>query len=176
MPELTGSGRRIGRLALAALVLEGVASCARLPVGQAFRSPDGAIYSNASFDLSRLQGSWQQIASFSDKAGCSGGIATFSEDASGGIVGEAKLCVAGQMQRWSGPVTPVGPGRFTIGGGEPWWVLWDDTDNRTLAIGTPSGAFGFVLNRQAEIPADRIAAAREILDFNGYDLSRFRQD
>jgi apolipoprotein D and lipocalin family protein len=73
-------------------------------------------------------------------------------------------------------VTPVGPGRFTLGAGAPWWVLWDDADNRTLAIGTPSGAFGFVLNRGADIPSDRIVAAREILDFNSYDLSRLRRD
>jgi apolipoprotein D and lipocalin family protein len=153
-----------------------MASCASAPIDQPFRPPDGAIYSNASFDLSRLQGSWQQVASFADGAGCSGGVVTFTKDASGRLVGDARLCVGGQMQGWSGPVTPVGPGRFTFGAGAPWWVLWDDADNRTLAIGTPSGAFGFVLNRGADIPSDRIVAAREILDFNGYDLSRLRRD
>jgi apolipoprotein D and lipocalin family protein len=153
-----------------------MASCGSAPVDQPFRPPEGAIYSNASFDLTRLRGTWNQVASFADKAGCSGGVATFTEDASGGLTGEARLCVGGQMQGWSGAVTPVGPGRFTIGAGAPWWVLWDDADNRTLAIGTPSGAFGFVLNRGADIPSDRIVAAREILDFNSYDLSRLRRD
>ncbi len=164
------------RFAFAGLILCVMASCAKSPGAQAFRAPGDAIYSNASFDLSRLQGSWQQVAGFADAAGCSGGVATFTKDASGEMRAEARLCVAGRMQEWSGMVTRVGPGRFAIGAGEPWWVLWDDADNRTLAIGTPSGSFGFVLDRQAEIPADRIAAAREILDFNGYDLTRLRRD
>jgi apolipoprotein D and lipocalin family protein len=164
------------RLVVAGLILGVMASCAKAPVGQSFRPPDKAIYSNASFDLSRLRGSWQQVAGFADEAGCNGGVATFAEDAAGGVMGEAQLCVAGQMRGWSGPVTRVGPGRFTIGAGEPWWVLWDDADNRTLVIGTPSGAFGFVLDRSGDLPRDRMVAAREILDFNGYDLSRLRRD
>jgi len=36
----------------------------------------------------------------------------------------------------------------------------------------PSGRAGWILNRDPQIPSDRLAAAREILDFNGYDLSR----
>lgn len=79
------------------------------------------------------------------------------------------------MQAWSGPVMAAGPGRFTVGGGEAWWVLWDEADNRTLVIGTPSGAFGFVLNRDDTISGDRMVAAREILDFNGYDPARLTQ-
>jgi apolipoprotein D and lipocalin family protein len=39
-------------------------------------------------------------------------------------------------------------------------------------VGTPNGRAGWVLNRDPVIPADRWAAAREMLDFNGYDLSR----
>jgi apolipoprotein D and lipocalin family protein len=72
-----------------------------------------------------------------------------------------------------GPLQPTGPGRFVIAGQE-WWVLWADGDYRTLVIGTPSGRFGFVLNRAGGISADRMRAAREILEWNGYDLAQFR--
>ena len=52
-----------------------------------------------------------------------------------------------------------------------------ELDLRTLVIGTPDGSFGFILNRGGPLPSDRLAAAREILDWNGYDtrnLALFR--
>ena len=65
-----------------------------------------------------------------------------------------------------------GAGRFQPAKGEVWWVLWVDEEYRTAVIGTPSGAFGAVINRTASIKPDRLRAAREVLDFNGYDVSR----
>jgi apolipoprotein D and lipocalin family protein len=56
----------------------------------------------------------------------------------------------------------------------PWWIIWADTNLRTLAIGTPDGRFGFILNKGPDLPADRMNAAREIFDFNGYNLSRLQ--
>lgn len=35
----------------------------------------------------------------------------------------------------------------------------------------PPGTAGWILNRDPAIPPDRLAAAREMLDFNGYDLT-----
>jgi apolipoprotein D and lipocalin family protein len=55
-----------------------------------------------------------------------------------------------------------------------WWVLWADVGYRTLAIGTPSGRFGFILNRGGDLPADRMRAAREVLEWNGYGIGRLR--
>ena len=52
-------------------------------------------------------------------------------------------------------------------------MLWADADYRTLVIGTPNGRLGFILNRGA-ISADRLVAAWEILDWNGYDLRQLR--
>ncbi len=78
------------------------------------------------------------------------------------------LCLAGQAQAVSGTASLVGPGRLRVNG-EDWWVIWVDVGYRTLAIGTPSGRFGIILDRGA-IPADRLNAAREIFDFNSYRL------
>lgn len=52
------------------------------------------------------------------------------------------------------------------------WVYWMDFDRRTVALGDPNGRFVAILDRAAEGGRDRIRAAREILDWYGYDLSR----
>ena len=82
------------------------------------------------------------------------------------------LCKKPQV---SGAVQMSGPGRFRISGlNEELWVLWADGDYRTLVFGTPSGNLGFILNRGGAISEDRVIAAREILDWNGYDLTALR--
>jgi apolipoprotein D and lipocalin family protein len=71
----------------------------------------------------------------------------------------------------------AGPGRLSVRldgvpVAAPYWVLWVDEGYRTAVVGQPNGRAGWVLNREPEIPQDRWVAAREVLDFNGYDLSR----
>ena len=151
----------------AALLLGG---CAAEPVATpvSFRAANAPIWSNAQFDISRLTGRWQQVAGFStDGKDCApGGIEVSGKLPSQTIAG--RLCLNGQSLSFSGPLSATGPGRLTVADQE-WWVIWVDTDYRTMAIGTPSGAFGFILNRGGARPADRLRAAREIFDFNGYD-------
>lgn len=55
------------------------------------------------------------------------------------------------------------------------WVMWMDEDAQTAVIGTPSGEMGWVLNRSRGLRKDRLAAAREIMAFNGYDISRMQE-
>ncbi len=50
------------------------------------------------------------------------------------------------------------------------WMLWVDEGYRTAVFGTPDGAQAWILDRHAKGGADRITAAREILEFNGYDI------
>ncbi|MEO0865588.1 MAG: lipocalin, partial [Pseudomonadota bacterium] len=50
-------------------------------------------------------------------------------------------------------------------------VIWIDDDFRTAAIGEPAGGFAWVLDRNPTGGADRIAAARDVLEFSGFDLS-----
>ncbi|WP_254054587.1 lipocalin family protein [Roseovarius sp. EL26] len=52
------------------------------------------------------------------------------------------------------------------------WVIWVDEGFRTAAIGTPDGSYGWILDRASNGGSDRIEAAREILDFNGYDTAQ----
>lgn len=142
-----------------------------------YRRLGAPIYSSAVLDAARLEGRWFQVAGFDpDGAGeCLPGGVDIRRSAAG-LQAALRLCLSGAEIKASGALQPVGPGRFALadapvpGVGEPWWVLWADTDYRTLIIGTPSGHFGFILNRDRVLPQDRLVAAREILDFNGYDL------
>lgn len=152
-----------------------LAACtATVPAG-AFRPANAPIYSNAVLDLSRLPGRWQQVADFAPATApaCKPGGAEISGDEKGLRIA-ARLCLAGRPTPVAGLMQPLGPGRFALAGQQPWWVLWADTNYRTLVIGTPSGAFGFILNRGGALPADRLRAAREVLSWNGYDLGRLR--
>lgn len=137
-----------------------------------FRKPGTQIYSNAVLVPDRLIGDWVQVAEFAapGAAPCAKGKARIAP----GLRVEADLCLNGVPTRFSGPLVAAGPGRFTPPGGEVWWVLWADVGYRTLAIGTPSGRFGFILNRGGNLPRDRMTAAREVLEWNGYAVSRLR--
>ncbi|MCU0903192.1 MAG: lipocalin family protein [Tabrizicola sp.] len=143
-----------------------LAACAAKPVTMAFRAADAPIWSAAAFQPASIAGTWRQVASFQDAGSQCGGGAVEIAPVAGGVQIDGTLCLAGQTQSVSGLARPSGPGRLVVGG-EEWWVLWVDTDYRTMAVGTPSGRFGFVLDRGA-IPRDRLEATREIFDFNGY--------
>lgn len=152
-------------------------ACSTVPktitVGR-YRASDAPIYSIAALDTARLVGTWQQVAGFGPKGKCSSGQVDIAKTAAGLAVAY-QLCLSGVGATGSGAMQPDGRGRFVVPGQPgPWWVLWADTDYRTLIIGTPSGQFGFILNRGGVFSADRIAAAREILDFNGYDLRQLQ--
>jgi apolipoprotein D and lipocalin family protein len=157
-------------------LLLGLAACAA-PAAKgpsAFRDPKTPIFSSAAFDPARLEGRWGQVADFGKTASpeCGPGAVDFAPSATGMMV-TGQLCLDGRMQRVSGKIATSGPGRLAIPGMSDWWIIWVDSGYRTLAIGTPSGAFGFILDRGA-IPADRLNAAREVFDFNGYAVSALR--
>ncbi|MBN2631642.1 MAG: lipocalin family protein [Rhodobacteraceae bacterium] len=164
------------KAALALLVLAACVPGSPSALLMPYRTTSAPIWSNAQLDPARLVGSWQQAAAFAAApGGCApGGVQIGGQP--GALTLAAKLCLSGQEQRLSGPLLATGPGRFRAGGpnagGQDWWVIWVDADYRTLAIGTPSGAFGFILNRGGALPPDRFRAAREIFDFNGYDTRR----
>ena len=133
-----------------------------------FRPNGGQVYSSAVLDVAKLPGRWQQVATFGPAICKAGGV-----DIKPGGAASFRLCLGGRDVKGAGQMRPVGPGRFAIAGQE-WWVLWADGDYRTLVVGHPSGKFGFVLNRGGAISSDRMTAAREILDWNGYDMAQFQ--
>ncbi|GAB1362335.1 lipocalin family protein [Rhodobacter sp.] len=140
----------------------------------AFRKAGAPIWSSAAFDAARIEGDWQQVATFTagDTPGCKPGGMQVSRGAAGLEI-MARLCVNGRELRAAGPLKMVGPGRMAVPGMADWWVIWVDSGYRTLAIGTPNGTFGFVLDR-GRIGQDRFVAAAEVFDFNGYSKARLK--
>lgn len=170
--------------AVACLALLLLAACTRPepPAAEmSFRTPGTPIYSNAVTAPGALAGQWRQVAEFAapGAAPCAAGGLTITPDGAALRI-MADLCLAGRVVAHSGPVEVTGPGRLRATGADPaglgveWWVLWVDADLRTLVLGTPSGRYGMILNRDAVLPPDRAAAARDILAWNGYDLTRLR--
>lgn len=154
-----------------------MAACAPAPSRLDGFRRDTPIYSNAVLDLTTISGDWQQVAAFSArKATCPPGNARIGQGATGLAI-DARLCLNGRSVAAKGPLSITGPGRLTPARAtapldREWWVLWADVDLRTLVIGTPDGSFGFILNRGGPLPPDRLTAARDILDWNGYDTAR----
>ena len=152
-----------------------LAACAPRGIadGGVYRAAASPIYSNAAFDTGRLEGPWDQVAAFAGPAqtDCRPGGADFSA-----MRVSYRLCLSGRDISGAGQVVTTGPGRFAVQGsdgiGQDWWVLWVDESYRTMAIGNPSGTFGFILNRGKDLPADRLNAAKEVFDFNGYDTEK----
>lgn len=124
------------------------------------------MYSLAGFDAARLSGAWHQAAGFG--AACSGGMIEV------GATTRFDLCLPDGQKQGAGAMVATKPGRFDLQGVGPLWVLWADADNRTVVLGAPSGAYGFILNRDPSLPADRLTAARDILAFNGYDVAKLQ--
>lgn len=68
----------------------------------------------------------------------------------------------------------IGPGRLRLSGSgaRDLWVLWVDEGFRTAALGAPDGTVALIIDRAPSGGADRIEAAREMIDFNGFDRAR----
>jgi len=79
-------------------------------------------------------------------------------------------------------VAPIGTNRWQLtdatGQTRELWLIWIDDSGRTVALGEPDGRYAWVLDRSSKGGFDRIQAAREILEFNGYDAGQIalRQD
>ncbi|SDG39524.1 lipocalin family protein [Alloyangia pacifica] len=120
------------------------------------RNPTAPVGSQADAGLARLQGGW-----------------IVTEGA--GMTPGARIEISAAEMRVAGVALPLQeetPGRLRVGG-ESLWVHWIDADNRTAVIGAPGGGRVWIMDRRGN-PGERRAAAHEILDWYGYDLSRLR--
>lgn len=157
------------------LLLLALAACA-----PSYRDASVNMTSMAVFDPARYAGLWYEIARFPTpfQAGCTHTTAEYGLTGSGLSVRNS-CRKDGRRVVIEGSATVSGPGRLKVRlDGAPvaadYWVLWVDEGYRTAVVGVPSGRAGWILNRTPDIPADRLKAAREVLAFNGYDLSQLR--
>ena len=124
------------------------------PVTISLRNPTAPVASQADAGSSRLSGDWVVV----EGAGIAPG-ARLRFEPSRVTVGGVSL-----------PLADLGLGRLTLGG-EAIWVHWIDADNRTAALGDPEGRRVWIMDRSGR-PGERLAAARSILEWYGYDLAR----
>jgi apolipoprotein D and lipocalin family protein len=173
---------------LAAFLL--LTACAA-PVGEGddgalfedYRDTSVPISSAALFEPTRYLGKWFEVARYPVpfERGCAGVTAEYGAvDADTITVRNTCRNLDGSVQSViDGSADIVGPGRLKVSfpsvpfaGAADYWVLWVDEGYRTAVVGAPNGRSGWILNRDPVIPADRLAAARDVLAFNGYDLTR----
>lgn len=149
---------------------------------QGYRDTSVPIGSKVDLDTERYLGLWYEVARFPVpfEAGCVGVTAEY------GLIDETHISVLNTCRNPDGSVRTiiegeaeiVGPGRLKVSFASvpfvrgDYWVLWVDEGYRTAVVGSPGGRSGWILNREPTISADRLAAAREVLDFNGYDLGQ----
>lgn len=144
------------RPALALILL--LAACAKpatLPeVPIPLRNPTAPVASQVDASLLRLQGDWVVVQG-------------------AGLTPGSRLNFGAKAVRIGGVAIPLqdkGQGRLVMGD-EQLWVHWLDADNRTAAMGNPQGTRVWIMDRTGK-PGERLNAAREILEWYGYDLSR----
>ena len=166
--------RRLSRLAVLAPIV--IAACAPPPAA-GFRNPAATIASAALFDAARFADVWQVVAAYGAEAGCGPLSERWMPAGPGRFRVTGLACGPRGPRVFAADARVVGPGRIARdgpGGTQALWVLWADADYRIAVIGTPDGRFGRILARRADPPSDLVEAAREVLEFNGYDLAGLR--
>ena len=159
-----------------ARMIGALAACNRSappPAQTGFRNAEALIGATSRYDAARFKGPWLVRDSFGDGVAQVALVETtqgpaFQLCSQIGCGDGGTLWLAQQQ----------GQGRYALsrpdGSTRTLWVLWVDEGFRTAVVGNPAGDFGWILDRSASGGADRIAAAREILDFNGYDTDQLR--
>ncbi|WP_281983856.1 lipocalin family protein [Thalassorhabdomicrobium marinisediminis] len=139
-----------------------------------YRDQAAQIASQTDVTAERLAGNWVVRQGYSQ----GGPIDSLSFEAEPDGALRMRSCAGDTCSDPAARLAMTGPGRWTPQAGQaapvpaPLWVLWMDFDSRTAAVGTPDGRFGWIMDRAPTGGADRIAAAREIMDWFGYDMAR----
>ena len=170
----------------AALILA-LAGClptqeAATPLGPAtlpLRNPTAPIASQVNVDPIEFAGSWR-VSSVAGTDWLAAG-ATVQAAVSGlNIVLTAPLAdCTGEACFTRISMRNTADGRWAVAEGASTfsgeiWLLWTDVGRRTVAFGSPEGDVLVLLDKALPISPDRRAAARDILRWYGYDLSRLR--
>ncbi len=154
------------------------ACTAPAPRGQTgYRDAGQTIASAALFDPARFADVWHIVEAYGAEAGCGPLAETWVPVSTAKYRITGTSCGPNGARAFATEAVVTGPGRLArIGraGREELWVLWVDADYRVAVIGTPSGSFARILARTPVIRPDLLQAARQVLDFNGYDISQLK--
>ncbi|WP_299154793.1 lipocalin [uncultured Tateyamaria sp.] len=169
---------RIVRTLAAALLGLALAACAPPPDGGTLRDLNVPIGVTSRYDDARFGGAWQVRGAYP----VDGDLVTVErigrvQDGAAWILAAqpCPTCPVSQTT-WVGEVDVPGADRLRspTGAMRRAVVIWVDEGFRTGAIADPDGQFAWVLDRNATGGADRIKAARQILEFSGFDLATMR--
>ncbi|WP_095590321.1 lipocalin family protein [Actibacterium ureilyticum] len=140
-------------------------ACAPAP-RDGYRRADAPISSQAAVDLDRLAGTWTVVDGY---AGAPLGVPGQALRIAVTDAGIAMTPAPGATRQ----LTRVAAGRFAAAGADPeLWLLWADADYRIAVIGNPAGSLGFIMMREGAAGSGLRTAAREIFDWQGYDMAR----
>ena len=152
---------------------------------EVYRDTSVPIASKAVFDPARYLGTWYEVARYPVpfEVGCVKVTAEYAmqDDGNISVFNTCRNPDGSTKSEIKGSAEIVGPGRLKVSfpsvpfGASDYWVLWVDEGYRTAVVGAPNGRSGWILNRDPQIPRDRLNAAREVLDFNGYDLTKLME-
>ena len=155
-------------------VLTALLACTAPVAERGFRDPSAPFASISRFEIPRFLGEWVRVAEFMQSGqGITPQTHLYRLATTGQLV--ADITEADGVTRRQVYDQPA-PGRLRATGSEAQaeelWVLWVDEGFRTAVLGTPSGSRAFILDRSATPAPDRLRAAREILNWYGYDLAQ----
>ena len=147
----------------AALLLTGCTPAPPPAPAVSYRDASAVLAGTTRFDADRMAGDWVTRA-------CIGACApstSFGTSLTGAVVETA----AGSSRAY----VQTGPGILrTPEGDAVLVVMWVDEGFRTAVLGTAAGDSARILDRAPDGGADRIEAARQMLDFNGWDIGQLR--
>ncbi|WP_157960638.1 lipocalin family protein [Primorskyibacter marinus] len=155
-----------------ALLLSGCVGARSEKPADGYRDTLVAISSSTRFDPQSFAGEWTRLAAFGSPytdAGC--GTLRFTPLPDNEMA--VQICGGGAGAAMQYAIASFG--RLEAEGVDPVWVLWVAEDFGTAVLGTPSGSFGWIVNRGPRIQPDRYQAATDLLEFNGYDTSRLKR-
>jgi len=153
-------------------------ACAAPPTGGAYRDTGQPLSVTTRSDASRLAGDWVVRSSTPNEAGLIG--VSYLTGTGEAFALTRRVCddtARCELRRTTRAAMPLGMNRWRLAGDQTpqeIWVVWVDEGYRTAAIGTPDGSYGWILDRAASGGGDRITAARDILEFNGYTTGALR--
>ena len=132
--------------------------------GIGYRNPTAIIGGTSRFDRAKFAGDWITVS-------CLGSCAP-NENYKAATDGVYLRTVGGETKDYV--ITSPGVLRRQ-GSTDRLVVMWVDTGFRTAVIGDADGRWAAILDRSTNPGRDRIAAAIEILDFNGWDTTRLQK-
>lgn len=156
-----------------ATALSGCMTRPPAPAGRAYRDPSAPFGATLRFDPARFAGLWHKQAGF----GPEGGLPErfhYIEDGAGALLerrGPTAMAMAEPRRLLlskPGRMTPMRKRTEEI------WVLWVDEGFRTAVLALPSGRWAVILDRKPQGAADRLRAAREILEWSGFEMGALR--